>query len=44
MIARIWRGVVRADTLAAYAQYVDETGVSQYRRTRGNRSAAHPHP
>jgi ketosteroid isomerase-like protein len=39
VIARIWRGVVPADATAEYARYVDETGVAQYRRTPGNRSA-----
>ncbi|MCY1143664.1 nuclear transport factor 2 family protein [Actinoplanes sp. Pm04-4] len=39
MIARVWRGVVRADAVAAYARYVDETGVAEYARTPGNRSA-----
>ncbi|MFI5916776.1 nuclear transport factor 2 family protein [Dactylosporangium sp. NPDC051541] len=39
MIARIWRGVIRADATAEYVRYVDETGVAEYRRTPGNRAA-----
>jgi heme-degrading monooxygenase HmoA len=39
VIARIWRGVVRADDAAAYRAYVEETGLRQYRETPGNRGA-----
>ena len=39
MIARIWRGVVRADDAAEYRAYVDETGLREYRETPGNRGA-----
>ena len=39
VIARIWRGVVATDAIAEYVRYVEETGVTQYRRTPGNRSA-----
>src|SRR5262249_18334566 len=39
MIARIWRGAVRADDAAAYASYVQETGIAAYRETPGNRGA-----
>ena len=39
MIARIWRGAVRADDAAAYASYIQETGVEGYRQTPGNRGA-----
>lgn len=39
MIARIWRGAVRADDAAAYAEYVQRTGIDGYRRTPGNRGA-----
>jgi len=39
MIARIWRGAVRADDAAAYASYIQETGVEGYRKTPGNRGA-----
>lgn len=37
MIARIWRGATRAEDADAYFEYVDETGLSQYRSTPGNR-------
>jgi len=39
VIARVWRGVVAAEELAAYSAYVDSTGVSGYRETEGNRAA-----
>ena len=39
MIARIWRGAVRADDAAAYASYIQETGVEGYRAIPGNRGA-----
>jgi heme-degrading monooxygenase HmoA len=39
MIARIWRGAVRADDAAAYAEYVQRTGIDGYRSTPGNRGA-----
>ena len=39
MIARIWCGVVRADSVAEYTRYVHDTGVAEYRRTPGNRGA-----
>ena len=39
MIARTWRGAVRADDAAAYASYIQETGVEGYRKTPGNRGA-----
>ena len=39
MIARIWRGAVRADDAATYASYIQETGVEGYRMTPGNRGA-----
>lgn len=37
MIARIWRGVTRAEDADAYVDYLDRTGVSEYRSTAGNR-------
>jgi heme-degrading monooxygenase HmoA len=37
MILRTWRGWVRSDHVAAYAEYVEETGLSAYRATDGNR-------
>ena len=39
MIARIWRGAVRAEDAAAYAAYVQRTGIESYQGTPGNRGA-----
>ena len=39
MIARIWRGAVRVDDAAAYARYIQETGIEGYKSTPGNRGA-----
>jgi heme-degrading monooxygenase HmoA len=39
MIARTWRGAVRAEDAPAYAEYVQQTGIEGYRRTPGNRGA-----
>jgi heme-degrading monooxygenase HmoA len=39
MIARIWRGVVRRDDADAYAEYIANTGMAEYRRTSGNQGA-----
>jgi heme-degrading monooxygenase HmoA len=39
MIARIWRGAVRAADASAYAAYVQRTGIEGYHRTPGNRGA-----
>ncbi len=39
MIARIWRGAARADDAAAYARYIQETGIEGYKKTPGNRGA-----
>ena len=39
MIARIWRGAVRAEDASAYAEYVQRTGIDGYRGTPGNRGA-----
>jgi heme-degrading monooxygenase HmoA len=39
MIARIWRGAVRAEDATAYAEYVQRTGIEGYQRTPGNRGA-----
>jgi heme-degrading monooxygenase HmoA len=35
----MWRGWVRTEDREAYAAYVEETGVSQYRGTPGNQGA-----
>jgi heme-degrading monooxygenase HmoA len=37
MILRTWRGWVAADRADEYAQYVERTGLSEYRATAGNR-------
>jgi heme-degrading monooxygenase HmoA len=39
MIARTWKGVVRAEDADAYVEYVDATGVKAFRETAGNRGA-----
>lgn len=36
MIARVWRGAVRAEDAAEYAAYVQRTGIEGYQRTPGN--------
>jgi antibiotic biosynthesis monooxygenase (ABM) superfamily enzyme len=37
MIARVWRGVTRAEDEQAYADYLEETGMSTVRALPGNR-------
>jgi heme-degrading monooxygenase HmoA len=39
MIARIWRGWVRAEDRAAYVDYIERTGMAEYRDTPGNQGA-----
>jgi hypothetical protein len=39
MIARIWRGWVRTEDLAEYVSYIEDTGISEYTKTPGNRGA-----
>jgi heme-degrading monooxygenase HmoA len=39
MIARIWRGAVRAADGDEYAAYIGDTGLAEYVRTPGNRGA-----
>jgi heme-degrading monooxygenase HmoA len=39
MIARIWRGTVRRDDAVAYADYIANTGMAEYRSTPGNQGA-----
>ena len=39
MIARIWRGAVRAADADEYGHYIAETGLAEYERTSGNRGA-----
>jgi heme-degrading monooxygenase HmoA len=38
MIARVWKGTVAAADGDAYARYLEETGVADYRATPGNRA------
>lgn len=37
MIARIWRGVTRAEQAEVYHEYLERTGLSDYRAAAGNR-------
>src|SRR3712207_9087837 len=39
MIARLWRGWVRTEDRSTYADYVERTGIVQYRETPGNHGA-----
>ena len=39
MIARIWRGATRAADGAAYAEYIEATGLRAYKATPGNLGA-----
>jgi heme-degrading monooxygenase HmoA len=39
MIARIWRGAVRAEDADEYVAYIDDTGMTEYKGTPGNRGA-----
>ena len=39
MIARTWRGAVRAEDAEAYAEYIRATGIAEYTATPGNRGA-----
>ena len=39
MIARIWHGRTRASDAEVYREYVERTGIPDYRATPGNRSA-----
>ena len=39
MIARVWRGAVRAQDTEAYARYIQETGIEGYKKTPGNLGA-----
>ena len=39
MIARLWRGAVRRDDADAYADYIANTGMAEYRSTPGNQGA-----
>ena len=39
MIARMWSGAVRVEDAEAYAAYIEDTGMSEYRTTPGNKGA-----
>ncbi|SRR6266567_3315284 len=39
MIARVWRGVIRAEHVGEYIRYIEDTGGGEYKRTPGNRGA-----
>jgi heme-degrading monooxygenase HmoA len=39
VIARTWRGWTRREDADAYAAYIEETGMREYRSTPGNRGA-----
>lgn len=39
MIARSWRGAVRTEDAARYADYIRDTGLAAYAATPGNRGA-----
>ncbi|MEX5721120.1 hypothetical protein [Geodermatophilus maliterrae] len=39
MIARMWRGWVRTEDRDAYVEYIEATGMAEYRRTPGNQGA-----
>jgi hypothetical protein len=39
MIARVWRGVIRAEHVEEYIKYIEATGGGEYKRTPGNQGA-----
>jgi heme-degrading monooxygenase HmoA len=39
VIARMWRGAVRTTDRDAYVAYIEQTGMTEYRQTPGNRGA-----
>ena len=39
MITRIWRGWTRPEDTDAYAEYILNTGIAEYKATPGNRGA-----
>ena len=39
MIARTWRGVTAAPDADAYVDYLQQTGLAEFRQTEGNRGA-----
>lgn len=40
MIARVWRGWTAASDADRYLDYLEETGLREYRATAGNRGGA----
>ena len=39
MVVRMWRGVIRTEDRDHYVDYVERTGIEEYRATPGNRDA-----
>ena len=39
MTARVWRGVIRAEDVGEYINYIHDTGGGEYTRAPGNRGA-----
>ncbi len=39
MIARMWRGKIRTEQVAAYVKYINGTGITEYKQTPGNQGA-----
>jgi heme-degrading monooxygenase HmoA len=39
MIVRMWRGWIRTEQTERYIDYIEQTGLSEYRRTPGNAGA-----
>lgn len=39
IITRIWHGVTRAEYAGEYLKYVEDTGMRDYRKVKGNLSA-----
>jgi heme-degrading monooxygenase HmoA len=37
MIARTWRGATRAEDAESYLEYLNQTGLAEYRKVEGNR-------
>lgn len=36
---RLWRGWTRVEDREAYAEYIEQTGIAEYRKTPGNKGA-----
>lgn len=39
VIARMWRGKIRTEDVAAYVEYINGTGITEYKQTPGNLGA-----